>query len=82
MNTDFIHGFLFISVYEMVSFSHTPYNTAISCIESQDELLGTIMSSGDFFKNIEEPSFSKQLDSWMNNYYQAVQQLDFGHEIR
>lgn len=69
----------FISVYEMVSFSHTPYKTAISCIEAQDELLGTIMDKGDFFENIAQQSFSQQLDNWMAAYHKSVQQLDFGN---
>lgn len=68
----------FISVYEMVSFSHTPYKTAMSCIQAQDELLGKIMSEGDFTQNIEQETFTHKLDSWMNNYHSAVQQLDFG----
>jgi kynurenine 3-monooxygenase len=68
----------FISVYEMVSFSHTPYKTALSCIHAQDELLGKIMNEGDFTKNIEQDTFTNKLDSWMNKYHSAVQQLDFG----
>lgn len=69
----------FISVYEMVSFSHTPYKTAISCIEAQDNLLANIMDNGDFFNNIEQASFSQQLDTWMSDYHKSVQQLDFGN---
>lgn len=69
----------FISVYEMVSFSHTPYKTAISCTEAQDELLGKIMAQGDFFKNIEQQDFQQQLDKWVADYHQSVQQLDFGN---
>lgn len=68
----------FISVYEMVSFSHTPYKTAISCIEAQDALLGKIMDKGDFFENIEREEFSQQMGNWMTDYHQSVQQLDFG----
>ncbi len=68
----------FISVYEMVSFSHTPYKTAMSCIQAQDELLGKIMSEGDLTKNLEQSTFTNKLDSWMNDYHSAVQQLDFG----
>ena len=41
----------FVSVYEMVSFSHTPYDTAIKCIQAQDRLLERIMKQGDFFSN-------------------------------
>jgi kynurenine 3-monooxygenase len=68
----------FISVYEMVSFSHTPYNTALSCIRAQDELLGKIMAEGDFAENAGSGEFNNKLDSWINTYHSAVQQLDFG----
>lgn len=68
----------FISVYEMVSFSHTPYKTALSCIHAQDELLGNIMKEGDFMENLERKDFHTKLDSLINSYHSAVQQLDFG----
>jgi kynurenine 3-monooxygenase len=68
----------FVSIYEMVSFSHTPYGTAISCIQAQDNLLGNIMGAGDFFANMENESFAAKLDNWVNEYHNAVQQLDFG----
>ncbi len=68
----------FVSIYEMVSFSHTPYDTAISCIQAQDNLLGNIMGAGDFFANMENESFAAKLDNWVNEYHNAVQQLDFG----
>lgn len=67
----------FISVYEMVSFSHTPYSTAISCIKAQDELLERIMSEGDFFANIQKDSFGHTLDNCITDYHNAVQKLDF-----
>jgi kynurenine 3-monooxygenase len=70
----------FVSVYEMVSFTHTPYSTAWSCIQAQDKLLGTIMSSGDFFSNINDNSFCSKLDNWIKEYHQDIKQLDFGHE--
>jgi kynurenine 3-monooxygenase len=70
----------FVSVYEMVSFTHTPYNTAWSCIKAQDKLLGTIMSSGDFFTNINDTVFCSKLDNWVSDYHNEVKQLDFGHE--
>lgn len=70
----------FISIYEMVSFSHIPYHTAISCINAQDNLLATIMNEGDFFINISKDGFKSQLDKWMSDYHQSVQQLDFGNE--
>ena len=68
----------FVSIYEMVSFSHTPYDTAISCIEAQDMLLGNIMKEGDFFVNSGNESFTAKLDNWIQDYHNAVQQLDFG----
>ena len=70
----------FVSVYEMVSFSHTPYNTAIQCIQAQDKLLQHIMDDGDFFTNIEQDSFADSLSMWVRDYYNTVQQLDFGNE--
>ncbi len=68
----------FIPVYEMVSFSHIPYSTAIQCIQAQDRLLEQIMKEGDLFVNIEKSSFCDALDQWVASYHEAVQQLDFG----
>jgi len=70
----------FTSVYEMVSFSHAPYNTAIQCTQAQDDLLKRIMDAGDFFANIEQSSFETSLDTWVTEYHNAVQQLDRGNE--
>jgi len=70
----------FVSVYEMVSFTHTPYDTAMSCIAAQDALLQTIMNEGDFAANMEDAAFNTKLDNWMNEYHRSVQQLDFGNE--
>ena len=67
----------FNSVYEMVSFSHTPYKTAMTCIKFQDELLETIMKKGNFEENINKEDFKNKLDSWMNDYASSVQQLEF-----
>jgi len=72
----------FVSVYEMVSFSHTPYNTAIQCIQAQDRLLEDIMNRGNFFTNIEQGVFCDSLDNRVTEYHNAVQQLDFGNEAR
>lgn len=69
----------FVSVYEMVSFSHTPYDTALRCIQAQDSLLGRIMNEGDFFVNIGSDAFGNRLEEWMADYHRSVQQLDFGH---
>ena len=70
----------FVSVYEMVSFSHTPYDTAIQCIQAQDQLLQRIMKEGDFFVNVEQSVFCDSLGKWVTEYHNAVQQLDFGNE--
>jgi kynurenine 3-monooxygenase len=70
----------FVSVYEMVSFSHTPYNTAIQCIQAQDQLLQQIMGQGNFFTNIEQDAFCASLGKWVTDYHHAVQQLDFADE--
>ena len=68
----------FVSVYEMVSFSHIPYHTALTCIQTQDQLLEKIMQEGDFNDNITDNNFNTQLDRWMDEYHHSVQQLDFG----
>ncbi len=67
----------FVSVYEMVSFSHTPYQTALRCIQAQDRLLGHIMQEGDFSQNADQESFNAKLDSWIKDYHQSVQQFEY-----
>ena len=67
----------FTSVYEMVSFTHTPYATAMQCIEAQDKLLGRIMAAGNFADNCKDAAFCRQLDEWMADYHHSVQQMDF-----
>lgn len=67
----------FISIYEMVSFSHIPYNTALSCIHAQDQLMQKIMSEG-IFSGEPDNGQNDQLDKWIADYHQSVQQLDFG----
>lgn len=59
----------FRSVYEMVSFSHTPYDTAIKCTEAQDRLWESIrhLSADD-----------PQLQTHLAAYDRAVKDLDFG----
>ncbi len=68
----------FVSVYEMVSFSHTPYSTALQCIQNQDALLQRIMSEGDIFANLEDTTFNEKLDTWMTDYHRSIQQLEAG----
>ncbi len=68
----------FISVYEMVSFSHIPYDTALKCIQAQNQLLDTIMSKGNYFENKSNNEFKSSLDTWVSAYHESVKQLDFG----
>lgn len=68
----------FTSVYEMVSFTHTPYETALRCIKEQDALLGKIMAAGDFADNSTKTDFKSQLDGWITDYHKAVQRLGLG----
>lgn len=62
----------FNSVYEMVSFSHTPYAYALHCTKAQDILLGRIQAEGDFFHNIEQPGFCDKLEGWLKEYEALV----------
>ncbi|WP_118974370.1 FAD-dependent oxidoreductase [Taibaiella koreensis] len=62
----------FNSVYEMVSFSHTPYAYALHCTKAQDILLGHIQAEGDFFSNIERPEFCERLEGWLKAYEAMV----------
>lgn len=62
----------FNSVYEMVSFSHTPYAYALHCTKAQDWLLGKIMAAGDFFENVALPDFNAKLEGWMKDYEAMV----------
>ncbi len=67
----------FTSIYELVSFSHTPYATVMQCIEAQDKLLNLIMAAGDFEQACQQEAFTAQLNTWMKDYHQQVQSLDF-----
>jgi kynurenine 3-monooxygenase len=66
---------IFNSVYEMVSFSHTPYAYALGSIEAQDTLLAQIMDEGDYFENIEQPAFQTKLELLMQGYQENVNKL-------
>jgi kynurenine 3-monooxygenase len=65
----------FVSVYEMVSFSHTPYHHALQCVEAQDRLLEKVMGTGDFFGQADDAGYCRQLDSWMNEYERTVKEI-------
>lgn len=62
----------FNSVYEMVSFSHTPYAYALHCTKAQDILLGKILAEGDFFRNINQPAFVEKVEAWLTEYEAMV----------
>jgi kynurenine 3-monooxygenase len=63
----------FNSVYEMVSFSHTPYHTALQCTKAQDVLLERILN---------DPEKESEFDQWVEEYHSQVKDLDFGGEMR
>lgn len=58
----------FNSVYEMVSFSHVPYATALKCTKAQDELLENIQQEGGFFEHLEQPAFQDELAKKIEEY--------------
>jgi len=64
----------FNSVYEMVSFSHTPYHIAISCQKAQDKLLHRIMSKGDFDTNMLDENFQVELGEWLREYSEELEE--------
>ena len=68
----------FISVYEMVSFSHTPYHHALHCIQAQDRLIADVTGEGDFFQNVERADFGRKLDEWMAEYHDSVKEVQHG----
>lgn len=66
---------IFNSVYEMVSFSQTPYNTAIRSQQAQDKLLERIMNAGDFYTLRNQENFQQQLAGWMTEYDHDIAQI-------
>jgi kynurenine 3-monooxygenase len=59
----------FLSVYEMVSFSHTPYHVALNTAKAQDVLYHQIINyGGDFFENLKSDIFITQLENWIKIY--------------
>jgi kynurenine 3-monooxygenase len=71
----------FISIYEMVSFSHTPYDTVIKCIKAQDALLERVMNVPSLNTIFDTASFREQLKEWVTAYYESVKDLDFGPAV-
>lgn len=64
----------FLSVYEMVSFSHTPYEHALKSMQAQDELWARIRAKGDYFKNIDSPEFQHWLDAELARYNDGLRE--------
>lgn len=62
----------FISVYEMVSFTHLPYDYALQCMNAQDVLLAKIMAEGHFELNAKDTGFNRKLNQWLEEYAQAT----------
>lgn len=62
------------SVYEMVSFTQTPYAEALAAIQAQDALLAKIMENGDFYERLEQEDYSSQLERWLQVYNSDLEQ--------
>jgi kynurenine 3-monooxygenase len=59
----------YLSVYEMVSFSHIPYIVALNTAQAQEKLYHQIIGySGDFFENLNDEKFIQQLTLWIDAY--------------
>ncbi len=67
----------FKSVYEMVSFSHTPYHTALRCTEAQDRLWEQLKKTPHYSKDLSHPSLTPALEAHLDTYDEAVKDLDF-----
>lgn len=59
---------VFNSVYEMVSFTHTPYKVALKNMKLQDQLLEKIMGHSDYFNSVQDDTYYKQLETWIEAY--------------
>lgn len=62
----------FNSVYEMVSFSHVPYEVALKCTKAQDELLESIQLEGGFFEKLNQKEFEEALAQKMEKYSRSL----------
>lgn len=62
----------FLSVYEQVSFSQTPYIEAVTSIKAQDDLLHKIMEQGDYFDLVNDEAFVTSLNTWVDEYYHQL----------
>lgn len=62
----------FNSVYEMVSFSHIPYEKALKCIKAQDKLLESIQKEGGFFEKLDNSDYGLQLEEKVKQYAESL----------
>lgn len=70
LGRDFPH--LFNSVYEMVSFTHTPYVIALKNMELQSTLLAKIMATPQhYFEAKHDPQYQEMLSKWLKDYEKA-----------
>lgn len=66
---------IFNSVYEMVSFTHTPYAFAKASSSAQDNLLKKIMDYGNYFDLVGDTQFIILLDKWMEEYQSEIKKI-------
>lgn len=65
----------FLSVYEMVSFSHTPYDHALKSMQAQDELWEKIRAKGDYFEHIASADYQHWLDGALAEYNDGLRKV-------
>ncbi len=66
----------YLSVYEMVSFSHTPYSVALGTAQAQEKLYNQIINyGGEFFENLKLDKFIAQLNTWIAEYTTEAQKI-------
>jgi kynurenine 3-monooxygenase len=64
------------SVYEMVSFSHTPYAFALATLTAQDNLYKKIIASGNYFEQLNNSEFKEFLQKAIDNYSAEVANIE------
>jgi kynurenine 3-monooxygenase len=64
------------SVYEMVSFSHTPYAFALATLTAQNNLYQKIVARGNYFELINNLDFINFLERAINQYSIEVAQIN------
>ncbi len=70
----------FLSVYEMVSFSHTPYSVALHTSQAQTNLYEKIIAHhGNFFEKLNNETFISQLNIWIKEYDVIAKKIKLQH---